>query len=77
MHQSDYRFVLKRQNCQKMFFALGRFHSNLVVLCTPLVFFAPCTRVRRQVLLKGDSTALKDHIGADEVSWRLRLAERL
>eukprot|EP00903_Cladosiphon_okamuranus_P016248 g14986.t2 len=29
------------------------------------------------VLLKGDSTALKDHIGAEEVSWRLRLAERL
>ncbi|CAM9127795.1 unnamed protein product [Scytosiphon promiscuus] len=29
------------------------------------------------VLLKGASIAVKDHIGAQEVSWRLRLAERL
>ncbi|CAM9759336.1 unnamed protein product [Pylaiella littoralis] len=29
------------------------------------------------VLLKGASISVKDHIGAQEVSWRLRLAERL
>ncbi|CAB1112842.1 unnamed protein product [Ectocarpus sp. CCAP 1310/34] len=29
------------------------------------------------VLLKGASIAVKDHIGKQEVSWRLRLAERL
>lgn len=30
-----------------------------------------------QVLLKDASIAVKDHVGTQEVSWRLRLAERL
>lgn len=44
---------------------------------TSAVFLRTCSRWIVQVLLKGASIAVKDHIGAQEVSWRLRLAERL
>lgn len=43
----------------------------------PALLLLPRTIHVAQVLLKDASIAVKGHVGAQEVSWRLRLAERL